>query len=323
MADRPRFVEFREEGPREGFQIEKTIYPLAERVKLVEALAETGLKHIQVASFVSPKHVPQMADSEAFFAAIRKKAGVHYTGLWLNEQGFARAKATPGVDLEGKIALYASDAFARRNNGCSAEEMAERQRKWLDIYAEAGLEVDFAIIMTAFGCNYEGDIPPERVVKLAKYARDICAERGHKLPKLFLADTMGWGNPEQTRRLIGLVRDAVPDVRIGLHLHDTRGLGTANVLAALEMGVDLFDGSVAGLGGCPFAAHGDAGAAGNVCTEDLVFMCHELGIETGIDLDALVECARMAERLIGRRLNGRVMHAGTLKGYRAKTAQAA
>ncbi|MGK7869070.1 hydroxymethylglutaryl-CoA lyase [Falsiroseomonas sp. E2-1-a20] len=323
MPDLPKRVEFREEGPREGFQIEKTIFPLADRVKLVEALAETGLHHIQVASFVSPKHVPQMADSEAFFAAIRRRPGVHYAGLWLNEQGFRRALATPGVDLAGKISLYASDAFARKNNGCSAEEMAERQKRWLEFYAEAGLKPDFAIIMAAFGCNYEGDIPPERVVALARYARDICAERGEKLPKIFLADTMGWGNPEQTRRLVGLVREALPEVRLGLHLHDTRGLGAANVMAALEMGVDLFDSSVAGLGGCPFAAHGDAGAAGNVCTEDLVFLCHELGIETGIDLEALVECARLAERLIGRRLNGRVMHAGSLAKYRAKQGLAA
>jgi hydroxymethylglutaryl-CoA lyase len=323
MSERPKRVEFREEGPREGFQIEKTVFPLEDRVRLVEALAETGLRHIQVASFVSPKHVPQMADSEAFFAAIRRRPGVHYAGLWLNEQGFRRAQATPGVDLAGKISLYASDAFARRNNGCSADEMAERQKSWLDFYAEAGVKPDFAIIMAAFGCNYEGDVAPARVVALARHARDICAERGEALPKLFLADTMGWGNPEQTRRLVGMVREALPEVRLGLHLHDTRGLGAANVMAALEMGVDLFDSSVAGLGGCPFAAHGDAGAAGNVCTEDLVFMCHELGIETGIDLEALVECARMAERIIGRRLNGRVMHAGSLARYRQRREVAA
>jgi hydroxymethylglutaryl-CoA lyase len=323
MSDLPKRVEFREEGPREGFQIEKTIYPLEDRVRLVEALAETGLHHIQVASFVSPKHVPQMADSEAFFGAIRKKPGVEYTGLWLNEQGFARARATKGVDLRGKISLYASDAFARKNNGCSAEEMAQRQKRWLELYDEAGVGYDFAIVMAAFGCNYEGDIPPDRVVKLARYARDICAERGKQLRQFFLADTMGWGNPEQVRRLVGEVRNAIPEVRIGLHLHDTRGLGAANVLAALRMGVDLFDSSVAGLGGCPFAAHGDSGAAGNICTEDMVFLCHEMGIETGLDLDALVECARMAERIIGRRLNGHVMHAGGLAKYRARKAEAA
>ena len=313
---RPAQIVLREEGPREGCQIEKTIFPLADRVALVEALAETGLRHIQVASFVSPKHVPQMADSEAFFAAIRRKPGVHYAALWLNEQGFARAKATPGVDLGGKISLYASDAFARRNNGCSAEEMAQRQRRWLAMYAEAGVAVEFAIIMAAFGCNFEGDIPADRVVALARHARDMCAEAGAVLPAIFLADTMGWANPEQVRRLVGLVRNALPEVRLGLHLHDTRGLGIANAMAALELGVDLFDSAVAGLGGCPFAAHGDAGAAGNVCTEDLVFLCHELGIQTGVDLAALIDCAQMAERIVGRRLNGRVMHAGGLASYR-------
>ncbi|MBX6374605.1 MAG: hydroxymethylglutaryl-CoA lyase [Acetobacteraceae bacterium] len=317
MSDRPKFVEFREEGPREGFQIEKKIYPLADRVALVEALAETGLKYIQVASFVSPKHVPQMADSEQLFAAIRRKPGVHYAGLWLNEQGFERARRTPGVDLSAKLALYASDAFARKNNGCSAEEMKERLRRWMDLYAEAKLPIDNAIVMTAFGCNYEGEIPPARVVELARWTDALCREYGQKLPRFFLADTMGWANPDSVRRLVGMVREALPEVRIGLHLHDTRGLGAANVLAALDMGVDLFDSSVAGLGGCPFASHGDSTAAGNICTEDMVFLCHELGIETGIDLEALIECGRMAERIIGRKLAGHLIHSGSLARYRA------
>jgi hydroxymethylglutaryl-CoA lyase len=316
MPDRPKFVEFREEGPREGFQIEKRVYPLADRVALVEALAETGLKYIQVASFVSPKHVPQMADAEQLFAAIRRRPGVHYAGLWLNEKGFERARRTPNVDLSAKLSLYASDAFARRNNGCSAEEMKERQRRWMDLYAEAGLPIDNALVMAAFGCNYEGEIPPARVVELARWTDALCREYGQKLPRFFLADTMGWANPDTVRRLVGMVREALPEVRIGLHLHDTRGLGAANVLAALEMGVDLFDSSVAGLGGCPFASHGDSTAAGNICTEDMVFLCHELGIETGIDLEALIECGRMAERIIGRKLAGHLIHSGSLTAYR-------
>jgi len=319
-SDLPRRVEFHEEGPREGFQIEPHIYPLDQRVALVEALAETGLKAIQVASFVSPKAVPQMADSEAFFAAIRRKPGVRYEAVWLNEQGFRRARATPGVDVSGKIALYASDAFAKRNNNCTAAEMRERVVRWLDLYAEAGLPIERALVMTAFGCNYEGEIPPERPVGELVWAHRACAERGIRLPKVYLADTMGWANPQSVRRLVGMLREALPDTRVGLHLHDTRGLGAANVLAALEMGVDMFDSSVAGLGGCPFAGHGDARGAGNICTEDMVFLCHEMGIETGVDLERLIEAARLAERIIGRPLSGRIMHGGSLAGYRAKAA---
>ena len=324
MSDRPKKVFIREEGPREGFQIEPQIFPLEDRVRLVEALAETGLTHIQVASFVSPKRVPQMADSEAFFAALRKKPGVHYTGLWLNEAGFHRARACPNVDLSGRISLYASDAFARQNNGCGAEEMLEKQSAWMDLYDQFGIEVEAAMVMAAFGCNREGPIAPGKVVRMAKGAVELCASRGKVLPKFYLADTMGWGSPDQVRRLVGAVREVLPDeTLLGLHLHDTRGLGLANVLAALEMGVSLFDGSVAGLGGCPFAGHGDSRAAGNVCTEDLVFLCEELGIETGVDLDALIECARLAERIIGRPLNGRLMKAGSLNAYRAITQEAA
>ncbi|MCK8786221.1 hydroxymethylglutaryl-CoA lyase [Roseomonas sp. NAR14] len=309
-GDRPRHVTIREEGPREGFQIEPRPYPLAERAALVEALAAAGLRSIQVASFVSPRKVPQMADAEALFALIRRRPGVHYDGLWLNEQGFHRARATPGVDLEGRLALYASDSFARRNNDCAADEMHARQARWLDLYAEAGVPLSRAIIVTAFGCCYEGAVPPRHVVGLATWVDRLCRERGQVLPEITLADTVGLAGPDEVRRLVGMVREALPETRIGLHLHDTRGLGLANVAAALEMGVDAFDSSVAGLGGCPFAAHGDHRAAGNVCTEDLAFLCDRLGIGTGIDLGALVEASRLAERIVGRPLGGRLMHAG-------------
>ena len=245
---------------------------------------------------------------------------MRYEAIWLNEQGFRRARATPGVDLSGKISLYTSDAFAKRNNNCTAAEMRDRVLRWLDLYAEAGLTIERALVMTAFGCNYEGEIAPERPVAELVWAHRVCAERGIRLPKVYLADTMGWANPVSVRRLVGMLRDALPDTRVGLHLHDTRGLGPANVLAALEMGVDLFDSSVAGLGGCPFAGHGDARGAGNICTEDMVFLCHEMGIETGVDLEKLIEAARLAERIIGRPLSGRIMHAGSLATYRMRRA---
>jgi len=323
MSDLPKRVEFHEEGPREGFQIERKIYPLADRVALVEALAETGLTHVQVASFVNPKKVLTMADTEQLFAAIKKKPGVRYTGLWLNEQGFLRAKATPGVDLQGKLSYYASDRFAMMNNNCTADEMRERSLRWLDLYEEAGVPLESALIMVAFGCNIEGEVPVSAITDTVRWLDGALKQRKLTLPNLYLADTVGWANPGSIKRRVAAVREIMPDVRIGLHLHDTRGLGGANVYAALEMGVDLFDSSVAGLGGCPFCGNEHGTAAGNICTEDMVFLCHELGIETGIDLERLIDAARLAERIIGRPLTGKIMHAGSLAKFRAAARQAA
>lgn len=313
----PAFVEIHEEGPREGFQIEPRSHALAERAALVEALAEAGLAQIQVASFVSPKRVPQMADADALFAAIRKRPGTRYTGLWLNRQGFERARAVPAVDLVGSLYFYASDAFSRQNNGIGADEMAERQSAWVDLYRDAGLAIESAYLMTAFGCNLEGEISEARIAAALEHIAQMQRTAGFTLPKLYLADTVGWANPRSVRARVDLVRRILPDVRVGLHLHDTRGIGMANALAALEHGVDLFDASVAGLGGCPFCGHEHGSASGNICTEDLVFLCHELGIETGIDLERLIDAARLAERIIGRRLDGRLMHSGSLRALRS------
>lgn len=318
MSDLPKRVHFHEEGPREGFQIERAHFPLAQRAALVDALSETGLEEIQVSSFVSPKAVPQMADAEALFETIRRKPGVRYDAVWLNERGYERARAAKDVHITGRIALYASDAFALRNNNCTAAEMRARVDGWLDRYATDGVRMERALVMAAFGCNFEGPIDPARAVSELVWAWNTCKARGMAAPRLYLADTMGWANPQAIRRAVGMLREAVPDAEVGLHLHDTRGLGPANVLAALEMGVSYFDSSVAGLGGCPFAGHGDAKGAGNICTEDMAFLCQEMGIATGINLEALVEAARLAERIIGRPLSGRLMHAGTLATYRGK-----
>jgi len=312
----PRHVEIHEEGPREGFQIEPATYPQAERATLVEALAESGLPQIQVASFVSPKRVPQMADADRLFATIRKRPGTRYTALWLNEAGFERARAVPQVDLAGTLYFYASDAFSRQNNGRGAAAVMDEQRAWVQRYREAGLPVESAYVMTAFGCNLEGEIAEPRLAEVLRGVAALLRDAGLQLPKLYLADTVGWANPHAVRRRVDLVRTLLPGVRVGLHLHDTRGLGIANAFAALEMGVDLFDASVAGLGGCPFCGHAHGSAAGNVCTENLVFLCHELGIATGIDLEALLDAARLAERIIGRRLDGKLMHAGSLAAWR-------
>lgn len=317
MADFPKSVTFNEEGPREGFQIEKTIYPIEKRTAFINALGETGLKRIQVGSFVNPRAVPSMADTPDLFKAITRRDGVRYTGLWLNKRGFEQALEVPEVDIDARLLFYTTDGFSIRNNNREAAAMRDEQADWLDLYIAKGKELEAAYIMTAFGCNFDGDVPLSAVTDLVHYIKDLCADRNVALPAIYLADTVGWANPEGLKRSIGAVREIVPEATIGLHLHDTRGLGAANVYAALEMGVSLFDASVAGLGGCPFAGHGDSQAAGNICTEDMVFMCQEMGIETGIDLDRLVDAARMAENIIGRPLNGRVMHAGTLGKYRS------
>jgi len=312
MSDLPASVEFHEEGPREGFQMEPRTYPLGDRAALIDALAASGLKQIQVASFVSPRAVPQMADTAELFAAIVKRPGTRYTALWLNDNGFERARACEQVDLDGRLMFYTTEPFSQRNNNCGVAEMRERQLGWLDRYIALGIPVEKAYVITAFGCNLGGAVPLSVVTDHIRWLVDACADRGVSLPAVYLADTMGWAHPEEIKRRIGAVREIVPDARIGLHLHDTRGVGGANVYAALQMGVRLFDSSVAGLGGCPFAGHQQGGAAGNICTEDMVFMCQELGIETGIDLERLIEAARLAERIIGRALSGRVMHSGSL-----------
>ncbi|MEZ5901578.1 MAG: hydroxymethylglutaryl-CoA lyase [Hyphomicrobiaceae bacterium] len=316
MSDFPKFVEFREEGPREGFQIEKKIYSIEERVELIDMLSDTGLKRIQVGSFVNPQKVPQMADTAELFKRIKRVSGVKYTSLWLNDKGFRKALAAHRVDIDPRLLFYPSDTFSRKNNDASSMEMREKQREWVKLYKEDGYAVETAYVMTAFGCNFEGPIPQDRVLDDFRYILELCAEENIALPIFVVADTMGWGNPESVKRMIGALKDLAPDARIGMHLHDTRGLGIANVHAALSMGVDMFESSVAGLGGCPFAGHGHARAAGNVCTEDAVFLCHELGIATGVDLDKLIAASAYAEKIIGSPLMGRVMHSGGLEKYR-------
>jgi hydroxymethylglutaryl-CoA lyase len=311
MSDLPNAVIFHEEGPREGFQIEKQLYPLAQRIELVDALAASGLSQVQVGSFV--KAVPSMVDIEQLFAGIRRRDGVRYTALWLNEGGFRRAQAAENIDLSAYLMLYTTDSLSLRNNNCTTAEQRERQRRWVTLYQEAGLPIESAYVVTAFGCSFEGDVPLPVTLAAVRYIADLAAEFKFSLPRIMLADTVGWANPEDIRRRIGAVRDMLPDAKLGLHLHDTRGVGAANFYAALEMGVDLFDSSVAGLGGCPFANHANSQGAGNVCTEDMVFMCEEMGVATGIDLDRLIEAALLAERIIGRPLTGKLMHSGRLQ----------
>ena len=316
MSDLPKSIRIQEEGPREGFQIEPGPIPTARKIEFVDALSETGLSHIQIVSFVNPKRVPGMADAEDVVRGIRKKEGVHYTAVWLNDKGLERAVAMPEITVEGRIALSASEKFLMRNQNKTLQGQIEYNHRSVERFKELGIPIRRANINSAFGCNFEGDVPASRILELLAQIYGIAAEHDLTLDTIGLSDTMAWATPLTIRRTVGAVRERYPDARISLHLHDTRGMAIANAYAALEMGVDMYDACVAGLGGCPFAGH--KGAAGNVCTEDLAFMCAEMGIETGLDLDRLIECAQLAEDIVGHPLPGSVMKGGNLARLRSQ-----
>ena len=315
MSDLPRRVDIHEEGPREGFQIEPGPISTERKVALIDALSATGLKRIQIASFVNPKRVPGWADAEAVVAGIHPRDGIRYSALWLNEKGLERAIALKDrLSLRGTISLCTSEPFIRRNQNRDLAENVRVQHAQIEIFKANGIPVESISMMAAFGCNFAGDIPVSTVTATVAQGFEIAAAHDLAIKSLSLADTMAWATPASIKRVVGAVRERWPELRINLHLHDTRGLGVANAYAGLEMGVTSFDSSVAGLGGCPFAGH--KGAAGNVCTEDLVFMCEEMGIATGIDVEALIAAARLAEEIVGHPLPGSVMRGGTLTKYR-------
>ncbi|PWK61288.1 hydroxymethylglutaryl-CoA lyase [Aminobacter sp. AP02] len=315
MNDFPDSIHITEEGPREGFQFEKQDIPTARKIELIDALADTGLKQIQVVSFVHPKYVPQMADAEAVVAGIAPRDDVEFIGLWLNLQGLQRAIATERLHLEGSVALTASARFLERNQKRTMEENLQQQREMAAAYKAAGIPISRGSVMAAFGCNYEGPISIDRVVLQVGDILAVAEEQGEKIHVMNFSDTMGWATPRSIREVIGAVRNRYPDLTMSLHLHDTRGMGIANAYAGLEMGVAHFDACVGGLGGCPFA--GNRAAAGNVCTEDLVFLCRDLGIETGVDLDKLVAVAELAEDIVGHSLPGSVKTGGSLSDWYA------
>jgi hydroxymethylglutaryl-CoA lyase len=316
-TDMPKWIDIHEEGPREGFQIEAGPISTADKVRFCEALAETGLHDVQCVSFVDARRVPGMADAVEVAQTIRQRPDVQYTGIALNLRGYERAVQSP-LHITGSLQMSASNTFSIHNtNKNNAETLAE-QRRQLEFFRDRGIAVESGIVMTAFGCNFEGAIAPETVRDCVGELLALADEFGIELDRVRLADTVGWASPAQVQRVLGMVREKWPDLRLALHLHDTRGTGMANALMGLQMGIDSFDSSCAGLGGCPFAGH--KGAAGNICTEDLVFMAHEMGIETGIDLDALIECARLAEDIVGHPLPGKIMHGGSLSKYRAPAA---
>lgn len=321
MSDIPKFVQINEEGPREGFQIEKGPIATERKIELIDALSETGVNHIQTVSFVNPKRVPGWADADEVVAGFTPKPGVKYTGLWLNDKGLERAIATRKLFIRGSISLTASEKFLQRNQRRTLAENVEAQRGMIQLFKKNGVAIERGAIMAAFGCNFEGDISTERVLAMVKQIMDLADENGLTIKTVSLADTMAWATPQSIHRVVGAVREKYPDLALALHLHDTRGLAVANAFAGLQMGVGIYDAAVAGLGGCPFAAH--SGAAGNICTEDLVFMLHEMGIESGIDLEKLLDVARLAEDIVGHPLPGHAKTGGSLDALRDKVEAAA
>jgi hydroxymethylglutaryl-CoA lyase len=307
MAELPKRIVISEVGPRDGLQIEQCILPTEQKAALIDMLAETGLARIEVTGFVHPKVIPQFADAEALLAQLHRRPDIRYAAFVQNAKGAERALAAGIDDLKSGVAT--SDSFNELNIRMTT---AQGMRALEEIAAVAmGTNTRLVgVVATAFGCPYEGPVPPARVRQLFGQL----AELGATL--IYLADTTGMANPAQIKATIRDLQQHWPQARIGLHLHNTRGIGIANALAGLECGIADFESSIGGLGGCPFAPR----AAGNICTEDFVHMASAMGIETGIDLDRLIGVAQAAERMLGRTLPGMVMKAGKSADRHAKEA---
>ena len=283
----PKQVRIVEVGPRDGLQNEKAEVPTAVKLELIERLADAGLPAVEATAFVSPKWIPQMADHTEVLEGIRRKPGVSYPVLTPNLKGFEAARAAGATE----VAVFgaASESFSRKNINCTIAESLERFRPVTDAARQAGIKVR-GYISCVLGCPYEGEIAPAKVAEVARALHDMgCYE-------ISLGDTIGVGTPGKTQAMIEACAGQVPIARLAGHYHDTYGQALANIYASLEMGVATFDSSVAGLGGCPYAK----GASGNVATEDVVYMLHGLGIETGIDLDKVVEIGRWICGVIGK-----------------------
>ncbi len=283
----PRQIRIVEVGPRDGLQNEAAVVPLDAKVALIESLADAGLPVIEAGSFVSPKWVPQMADTADVLARVRRKPGVSYPVLVPNMKGLEAALAAK----VGEVAVFgaASESFSRKNINCSIAESLERFAPVCETALEAGLKVR-GYVSCVLGCPYEGAIAPAAVAQVAKALLDMgCYE-------VSLGDTIGVGTPRKAREMLSAVAAEVPVERLALHFHDTYGQALANILACLDLGVAVIDSAVAGLGGCPYAR----GASGNVATEDVLYMLHGMGIETGADLEKVAAAGRKISAVLGR-----------------------
>lgn len=289
----PNQVKIIEVGPRDGLQREPTPISTDDKVSLIEGLIAAGLKHIQVTSFVHPKYVPQMADAEEVCARIPKRADVTYSGLALNLKGVERANAAGLAQVD--ISVSASDAHSRRNANRSIEEALAEFKEMYDLARAYGMVIRGGV-QCAFGYQTAADVRPETVREIARHHLKLGVDQ------LALADSSGFANPSSMTSLLKSIMPLAEATPVILHLHDTRGLGLANVMAALQCGISAFDTAFGGLGGCPFID----GATGNIATEDTVYMLEEMGIQTGVNLNRLSQISRQYEKKLGQPLPGKV-----------------
>ena len=305
LGSLPHKVDLYEVGPRDGLQNELRTLPTRDKARLVEALVAAGEKRIEVTSFVSPKWIPQLADAEELLRLIGRKEGVVFSALVPNLKGLSRARDA-GLE-EAAVFISASEAHSKKNINKSIAEAVAGAKEVIRAATAEGMRVR-GYLSTVWGCPYEGAVPVERVVAICRELSDA------GIYQLSLGDTIGIGTPRQTEEILAALTPHIPVERIALHLHDTRGTALANALVGLSAGITTFDASIGGLGGCPYAP----GAAGNLATEDAVFMLHGMGVDTGIDLDKLVEAGELAQELIGRKLAGKYLQAAL--GEREKKA---
>jgi hydroxymethylglutaryl-CoA lyase len=305
VSELPKSVRIREVGPRDGFQNEPEVIPTDEKVRLIGMLAASGLRRIEVTSFVRPDVIPQLADAEQVLAGLERHDGVAYSVLIPNEKGLERALAHRDRFDEINLFLSASETHNRKNvNSPIAESLAGLERTIARGLHE-GLRCE-GVIAVAFGCPYEGEVPEERVFEIAeRLAEAGCEEVG-------FGDTTGMANPRQVGEFFAAARQRLSEVELTAHFHNTRGQGLANVVAALEQGVESFESAFGELGGCPVPP----GSTGNIATEDLVSMLHEMGADTGVDLPKLIEASRAVQDLLGRPLGAHVLRAGPVDWHR-------
>lgn len=306
----PSKAQVYEVGPRDGLQNEARTVPTKDKVRLIEALISAGSKRIELTSFVSPKWIPQLSDAEEVVQKIGKRPGVTFSALVPNLKGLQRARDA-GLQ-EAAVFLSSSESHSKKNINKTIAEALAASEEVTKAATAAGMRVR-GYLSTVWGCPFEGAVDEKRVLEICRRMVDF------GIYELSLGDTIGVGNPGQTARILELILKHIQAEKIALHLHDTRGTALANALVGLELGVTTFDAAIGGLGGCPYAP----GAAGNLATEDLVFMLKGMGIDSGINLDRLVEAGELAQELIGRKLSGKYLQAALGEREKAKARQRA